>query len=88
MNKNLPNLRKLYHFFSILGLMLFFSTLSWGQTPTDGDYRSAATGNWNTAATWQVRSSNSWAEATVVPTTTNNVYIQSGHTITRLPPKS
>ncbi|MBS1640395.1 MAG: T9SS type A sorting domain-containing protein [Bacteroidetes bacterium] len=52
------------------------------QTATDGDYRSAATGNWSSNSTWQVRSSSSWAAAVTPPTSTNNVYIQNGHTVT------
>ena len=63
--------------------MFLFSTLSWGQTQyADGDYRSAATGNWNTAATWQVRSSGSWATASTLPTASTNVFIQNSHNIT------
>lgn len=48
------------------------------------DYRSAVTnGNWNTASSWESRSSSgTWAAASSVPTASNNVYIQSGHTIT------
>ncbi len=82
MTKILHNPKKDIQSICILSLMLLFSTLSWGQIATDGDYRSAATGNWSTAATWQVRTGSSWDTATVLPTTTNNVYIQSGHTIT------
>jgi hypothetical protein len=49
------------------------------------DYRSASTsGNWNTPASWEVRdaTSGAWTTATTVPTAINNVYVQSGHTIT------
>lgn len=48
------------------------------------DYRSAVTsGSWNTAASWEVRSSTgTWAAASSIPTVANNVYIQNGHTIT------
>jgi hypothetical protein len=47
------------------------------------DYRSAATGNWNTPSSWNSRNPDgSWSVASSVPTATNNVYIQNGHTIT------
>ena len=66
----------------LLTLMLFvIATCGFAQV--DGDYRSVvATGNWSAAGTWQIRSSGAWAAATVEPTATNNVYIQSGQTIT------
>ena len=68
---------------SILALFLLLGNTSFGQTATDGDYRSAvATGNWSAPGSWQVRSAGSWGTTTLVPTTTSNVYIQSGHTIT------
>ena len=66
-------------------LILFFALTSlslMAQNPTDGDYRSIATGNWNDATKWQTRSGGNWAAATVPPSASNNVYIQSGHTVT------
>lgn len=64
-------------FFCMLSLQLI------AQAPTAGDYRSRANGNWATASTWQVRDgSGNWTTATVAPTSTTNVYIQLGHTIT------
>jgi peptidoglycan/xylan/chitin deacetylase (PgdA/CDA1 family) len=47
------------------------------------DYRSAvSSGTWGSAASWEVRDANgNWSTATTIPATTNNVYIQSGHTI-------
>jgi hypothetical protein len=63
-----------------IGLLL--TILGFGQTPTDGDYRSAATGDWDALATWQTRISGNWVPATALPTSTNNVYIQTGHTVT------
>ena len=52
------------------------------QTAINGDYRSVATGTWSTAASWEVRAGGTWSVAASAPTATNNVYIQSGHTIT------
>ena len=52
---------------------------------SSADFRSAAAGpaNWNTAASWQYNSTGStWITATQTPGSTNNVSIQSGHTIT------
>ncbi len=50
----------------------------------NADYRSRATGNWNSAATWEYESgcNNTWTVATVPPASTNNVTIRSGHTVT------
>jgi hypothetical protein len=47
-------------------------------------FRSLATGNWNTAGTWQSSSNNStWLTSTLVPTSSaTSITIQSGHTIT------
>lgn len=53
------------------------------QIATTGDYRSLASGNWNTAASWQVRDAGgNWTTASALPTAANNVYIQNGHLIT------
>lgn len=58
--------------------------MSFGQTPTAGDYRSrVSTGDWSTVSSWQVRDAGgNWTTATVAPGASNNVYIQGGHTIT------
>lgn len=47
-------------------------------------FRSAvSSGNWQTLTTWQSRDRNgNWATATSLPTATDNVYIQNGHTVT------
>lgn len=51
--------------------------------PTDY-FRSAATGDWGTLATWQSSPDNStWSAATLIPTSTaNTIYIRSGNTVT------
>ena len=67
----------------LLTLLLFASvTLGFAQIATDGDYRSAATGNWSNLSSWQIRSSGTWSAATSVPTAANNIYIQNLHIIT------
>lgn len=48
-------------------------------------YRSAATGNWNSAATWEESSDGggSWSAATLTPTSADDtITIRSGHTVT------
>jgi adenylyl- and sulfurtransferase ThiI len=48
-----------------------------------GDYRSAATGNWNATATWQRFDGTSWVAAVATPTSTDGaITIRSGHTVT------
>lgn len=49
-----------------------------------GDYRSAVTtGNWSNVNSWQIRdASGNWTTPSIVPSNTNNVFIQNGHTIT------
>jgi hypothetical protein len=47
-----------------------------------GDYRSLATGNWSTAATWETFNGTSWVTASTKPAAANNVFIQAGHTVT------
>ncbi|MFP5041279.1 IPT/TIG domain-containing protein [Parasediminibacterium sp. JCM 36343] len=62
-------------------LVLFIGVIK-TEAQIDGDYRSIATGNWTGASTWQVRSGGTWAPTSTAPTSANNVYIQSGHTVT------
>src|ERR1043165_4577277 len=61
---------------------LFVTVTAQAQTATDGDCRSAGTGNWSDTSKWQTRVSGNWVAASSAPTSANNVYIQSGHTIT------
>jgi len=64
-------------------LFLLLSTTVFSQAPTDGDYRTAGVGpaNWSTIASWQVRVLGLWVAATAAPASTNNVYVQNGHTL-------
>jgi hypothetical protein len=51
----------------------------------DGEYRSAATGVWGTAATWQryTASSSTWATAAAAPSgATATITVRNGHTVT------
>jgi len=77
-------MKKLFGLKSILIIFLFVVPfVGVAQVPTTGDYRSLASGNWNTAASWQVRDAGgNWTTASSLPTATNNVYIQNGHVIT------
>jgi hypothetical protein len=50
---------------------------------TVGDYRSAASGNWNAAATWERFDGSNWVAAVASPTSADGVItIRSGHTVT------
>lgn len=50
---------------------------------TNRDYRSSASGNWNSTATWQKYNGTSWVAATATPASTDGaITIQSGHTVT------
>ena len=66
---------------SLLIVFLFFYSI----VVVEGQaiYRSLASGNWNAAASWQIRTGvNTWATSTTTfPTATDTVYIQKGHTI-------
>jgi hypothetical protein len=50
---------------------------------TAGDYRSAGTGTWATASTWQTYNGTSWVPAVAGPTSADGaITILSGHTVT------
>jgi hypothetical protein len=67
----------------IVFLFFYSNVVVNGQVAAIGDYRTIASGNWNTLTTWQVRTGvNTWVAATSFPSSTNNVYIQVGHLIT------
>jgi len=90
MKKKLLSQKTLSQFLFSFGLFLLCVNLGWGQNPsastdvaTVGDYRSAASGDWSTAATWQVRTGvATWVTASVAPTSLTTVYIQALHTVT------
>lgn len=71
--------------YRVVSAILFSSVLhthAHAQTPTNGDFRTRTSGNWNTLSTWQVRSAGNWVNAVSLPSTTSNVYIQNGHFVT------
>jgi hypothetical protein len=71
------------HLTKMLLIALFFAMLSnVTKAQVAGDYRSKATGNWNAAATWESYDGSTWSAASSAPTATNNVYLQTGFTVT------
>ena len=54
--------------------VLFISTNIFSQTT--GDYRTAASGNWNSTATWQVYNGSSWGGASTPPDGSHDITIQ------------
>ncbi len=64
-------------------LLLLLCNALLSQAQTSGDYRSAATGNWNVAATWERFDGSAWQPAAAVPSSTDGtVTIRSPHTVT------
>ena len=64
---------------AVLGTMMVATAL--GQTT--GDYRSAQTGNWHDASSWEEYNGSSWVAAVTAPVTADGaVNILNGHTIT------
>ncbi len=62
-------------------MLLCLSALA--QSQTAGDYRSAATGNWNDIATWETYNGSAWVAASATPTSTDGaITIRSPHTVT------
>ncbi|HPV17064.1 MAG TPA: hypothetical protein PKY14_06815, partial [Bacteroidales bacterium] len=53
------------------------------ETAVNGDYRSAASGNWGSPASWQVYHDGAWTTASSAPSSSDGfITIISGHTIT------
>ena len=73
MNKN--------HFTTFLLLVGFIFTVNISGQAI-GDYRSVSSGDWGTAATWQMFDGTSWVTPTGAPGASNNVEIQTGHIVT------
>ncbi len=62
-------------------VMATMALLAWGQSA--GDYRSAASGNWNAVATWEYYNGSAWVPASATPTSASGaITIRSGHTVT------
>ncbi|MEX1275463.1 MAG: T9SS C-terminal target domain-containing protein, partial [Bacteroidota bacterium] len=66
---------KLFHTFVILCLLV--ASVAPVMAQATGDYRSAASGNWATAATWQRWNGTNWAAAASAPTGSEVITIQS-----------
>ncbi|MCX6292481.1 MAG: T9SS type A sorting domain-containing protein [Bacteroidetes bacterium] len=67
------------------GLFVFFNLSNSQNTfaASSGDFRSAASGNWSTIATWQKYNGTAWVAATAAPTIAGGIVtIQSGHIVT------
>lgn len=67
------------------GLFIFFniSNSENARAAVSGDYRTKASGNWNSTSTWEKYNGTSWVAATATPTSANGVIeILSGHTVT------
>lgn len=68
-------------FFVLIAIFILKASNTWAQVT--GDYRSGQTSvTWSTAANWQTYNGSSWVTASSKPGSTNNVYIQRGHTVT------
>src|SRR5688572_25907922 len=75
-------MKKLYFFrFAIFLACIILSGRAFSQTA--GDYRSAGTGNWNVAGSWERWDGDSWEVPGAAPTFSDGtITIRSGHTIT------
>jgi hypothetical protein len=68
-------------FSKIFLLLVFFTSfVTWAQVA--GDYRSAATGDWDAVATWQTYDGSNWVAAVAKPGASNSVYVQYSHVVT------
>jgi hypothetical protein len=73
-------------FILLLGSAFFayfnFSNQREAQAAVAGDYRSVATGNWNTTAIWERYNGAAWAAAPAPPSSADGtISIQNGHTV-------
>ncbi|HEX6846813.1 MAG TPA: MopE-related protein [Chitinophagaceae bacterium] len=67
-------------------LLISLITFIAANSQSAGDYRTAATGNWIDAPTWQRYNGSSWVAAPAPPTTADGVVTILGHTITLTAP--
>ena len=73
-------MQNLKHLTLILSALLIFPLLSAAQNT--GDFRSAATGDWNVNGTWETWNGATWVAAASTPTSSTSVYIESSHNVT------
>ncbi|MCJ7449733.1 MAG: hypothetical protein MUO72_18820, partial [Bacteroidales bacterium] len=77
----LHHIKNLLQFSLLLYALTGISNYGFGQAA--GDYRTAATGNWNAIATWETYNGTAWVAASSTPTSANGVItILNGHTVT------
>lgn len=70
-------------FSACLTIVLNFSRPQDTYAATTGDYRTRASGNWNSTAVWSTYNGSSWVNATSTPNSGSNVItILSGYTVT------
>jgi hypothetical protein len=63
-------------------MLVTCGAVAWGADAA-GDYRSAASGNWNAIATWQRYDGTNWVAAAATPTSADGVItIRNGHVVT------
>ena len=61
-------------------ILLLFSIISFSQNI--GDYQSKATGNWNSATTWETWNGSAWVESGTPTSADGVISIRVGHTVT------
>ncbi|RPI03953.1 MAG: T9SS C-terminal target domain-containing protein [Ignavibacteriae bacterium] len=67
--------------FSVLFLIALCTSFALAQL--SGDYRTAQSGNWSDASTWQMYNGSAWGATTVAPDSNNGkISILAGHTVT------
>ena len=81
-NSNIAYYPTVFRVLLFIVIILLTKFVGIAQVATNGDYRSRTSAVWSGASTWQVRSAGSWANTATAPTSSANIYIQSGHTVT------
>src|SRR6185295_6090868 len=77
------SLFKMFSLITMLALTLMALPMQSAQADALGDYRSVASGNWNSISTWETFNGTSWVAATATPTNSDGVItIRNGHTVT------
>lgn len=66
-------MKQLMNIFVVILFIFVTTNISFAQSV--GDYRSAATGNWSAAATWETWNGSSWVPAATPPTGSENITV-------------
>jgi len=70
---------------TLLIILLAILNVNFLFSQSAGDFRTVASGNWNTLATWQRYDGTNWVAATAFPTSADGVItIRNTHTVTIL----